>query len=305
MGSRNQIDLTPFGHLYPFTSHFMERNGLNYHYIDEGTGDPIVMLHGNPTWSFYYRSLVKGLSPFYRTIVPDHIGCGLSDKPGMDRYDYRYRSRVEDLEALMDHLRIENRITLILHDWGGMIGLAFALRNPQKVKRLVITNTTGFFTPGGKGLPFRLWLIRHISPFATIAVLGFNLFAKAALYMCPYKPLAKEVRQGLIAPYNSWRNRIATLKFVQDIPVKPADPSHGLGQYVDTNLHKLSDIPKLILWGKHDFVFTVLFLNEWRLRFPDAEIHLFPDAGHYLLEDIPDKILPLVKNFLEKHPLSI
>jgi len=305
MDIRNQIDMTPFGHLYPFTPHFMERNGLNYHYIDEGTGDPIVMLHGNPTWSFYYRSLIKGLSPFYRTIVPDHIGCGLSDKPGMDRYDYRYRSRVEDLEALIDHLRIENKITFILHDWGGMIGLAFALRNPKKVKRLVITNTTGFFTPGGKGLPFRLWLIRHISPFATIAVLGFNLFAKAALYMCPYKPLSKEVRQGLVAPYNSWRNRIATLKFVQDIPVKPADPSYSLGQYVDNNLHRLSDVPKLILWGKHDFVFTVLFLNEWRLRFPDAEIHLFPDAGHYLLEDIPDKILPLVKNFLEKHPLSI
>jgi len=156
MSNNKQIDMTSFRHLYPFESHFMDRNGLNYHYLDEGSGDPIVMLHGNPTWSFYYRSLIKGLSPYYRTIVPDHIGCGLSDKPGTDKYDYRYRSRVEDLEALIDHLNIKNRITFILHDWGGMIGLAFALRNPEKVARLVITNTAGFFTPGGKGIPFRL-----------------------------------------------------------------------------------------------------------------------------------------------------
>ncbi|MBA4366086.1 MAG: alpha/beta hydrolase [Desulfobacterium sp.] len=303
MKNSKPIDITPFQHLYPFQSHFMNRNGMQMHYLDEGSGDPVVMLHGNPTWSFYYRSLVKGLSSGYRTIVPDHIGCGLSDKPSENQYDYRYQSRVEDLEALLDHVDIKSRITLVLHDWGGMIGLAFALRNLTKVKRIVITNTAGFFTPGGKGLPLRLWLIRHIAPFATIGVKGFNLFSRAALYMAPYKRLTKDVKAGLIAPYNSWENRIATLKFVQDIPVKPGDPSYNLGQYVDQNLHRLSDIPKLICWGKHDFVFTIAFFEEWRRRFPDAEYHLFSDAGHYLLEDVPDKILPIVQNFLKSHPI--
>jgi haloalkane dehalogenase len=236
--------------------------------------------------------------------VPDHIGCGLSDKPTEKQYNYRYQSRVEDLEALLDHLDIKNRITLVLHDWGGMIGLAFALRNLEKISRLVITNTTGFFTPGGKGLPLRLWLIRYIAPFATIGVKGFNLFARAALYMAPYKRLAKDVKAGLIAPYNSWENRIATLKFVQDIPLRPGDPSYDLGQYVDQNLHRLSDIPKLICWGKHDFVFTPAFFEEWKQRFPDAEYHFFTDAGHYLLEDIPDKILPIVQQFLTAHPVE-
>ena len=273
------------------------------HYLDEGAGDPVVMLHGNPTWSFYYRSLVNGLSSGYRTIVPDHIGCGLSDKPDESLYDYRYQSRVEDLEALLAHLQINSRITLIVHDWGGMIGLAFALRNLEKISRIVITNTAGFFTPGGKGLPLRLWLIRHIAPFATVGVRGFNLFSGAAVYMAPYKRLPQDVKTGLTAPYNSWKNRIATLKFVQDIPVKPSDPSYDLGQFVDTNLHQLADIPKLICWGKHDFVFTLAFYEEWRRRFPDAEHHLFQDAGHYLLEDVPEKILPIVQTFLAAHPI--
>lgn len=303
MKTNKPIDIAPFQHLYPFPSHFMNRNGLQMHYLDEGSADPVVMLHGNPTWSFYYRSLVKGLSPGYRTIVPDHIGCGLSDKPDESRYDYRYQSRVEDLEALLDHLQINSRITLVLHDWGGMIGLAFALRNIEKISRIVITNTAGFFTPGGKGLPLRLWLIRHIAPFAVVGVRGFNLFAGAAAYMAPYKRLPKDVRAGLTAPYNSWGNRIATLKFVQDIPVKPSDPSYEMGQFVDTNLHRLAKIPKLICWGKHDFVFTPAFYEEWLRRFPDAEHHLFQDAGHYLLEDVPEKILPIVQKFLTGHPI--
>jgi haloalkane dehalogenase len=274
------------------------------HYLDVGTGDPVVMLHGNPTWSFYYRSLINGLSSDYRTIVPDHIGCGLSDKPDEKQYAYQYQNRVEDLEALLDHLQINSRVTLILHDWGGMIGLAYALRNQTAVKRIVITNTTGFFTPGGKGLPLRLWLIRHILPFAVIGVRGFNLFAKAAVYMAPCRRLPRDVARGLTAPYNSWDNRIATLKFVQDIPVKPTDPSYPLGQYVDRNLQQLADIPKLVCWGKHDFVFTPAFYKEWQQRFPDAEYHFFPDAGHYLLEDIPEKILPIVRKFLDDHPIS-
>jgi cis-3-alkyl-4-acyloxetan-2-one decarboxylase len=298
-----QIDLSGFKHLYPYESHYLDLDGLKYHYLDEGKGDPIVMLHGNPTWSFYYRSLVNSLSGDYRTIVPDHIGCGLSDKPNDSIYDYRLKNRVDDLGKLLDHLGIDNNITLIVHDWGGMIGMAYALRDPERIKRLVISNTAGFFTPNDKGIPLRLWLIRHIAPFAVPAVLGCNIFAFSALYMASSKKLSKDAKAGLTAPYNSWSNRIATLKFVQDIPVKESDPSYELVDSVSTNLHKLSGIPKLFLWGENDFVFTMEFFKEWKRRFPNDEFHTFPEAGHYLLEDVPEKIAPLVNDFLRNHPI--
>jgi haloalkane dehalogenase len=105
--------------LYPFESHFIDRNGLNYHYLDEGQGDPIVMVHGNPSWSFYYRNLASKLKESYRVIVPDHIGCGLSDKPDSTSYSFTLQERVDDLEALLDTLDIKKNITLVVHDWGG------------------------------------------------------------------------------------------------------------------------------------------------------------------------------------------
>jgi len=292
-----------FRHLYPFQSRFMDRCGLRYHYLDEGTGDPLVMIHGNPTWSFYFRELVNELSSGYRTIVPDHIGCGLSDKPDDHNYHYTLESRVDDLEALLDHLGIADKITLIVHDWGGMIGLAYALRHITRIRRLVITNTSGFLPPGGKAIPFRLWLIRHIAPFAAPAVRGLNAFSVGALYMATGKGLSNDVKAGLKAPYNNWKNRIATLRFVQDIPVKPSDPSYALVRHVDDNLIRLKDISMMICWGAKDFVFDLDYLAEWRRRFPDAEVHEFPDAGHYILEDEAPAMRQLIRGFLDRHPI--
>ena len=291
-----------FRRLYPFQSHFLNLDGLRYHYLDEGQGEPIVMLHGNPTWSFYFRNMVRGLSSKYRCIVPDHMGCGLSDKPGTDQYGYRLQDRVADLEKLIRHLALGPKINLMVHDWGGMIGMVFALRRPERIHRLIITNTAGFFPPKQKGLPFRLWLIRHLRFLAVPAVLGLNLFARSALYMAPRKPLPYAVKTGLIAPYDSPRHRIATLKFVQDIPVAKQDSSFDLVKWVDDHLHRLSHLPILLLWGRHDFVFDTDYLAEWRRRFPEAESRLFSDGGHYLLEDQPDAVLAKVKDFLKKHP---
>lgn len=278
-------------------------NGLKYHFLDQGTGDPVVMIHGNPTWSFYFRKLILELSDRYRTIAPDHIGCGLSDKPGIKQYDYRLKSRVRDLESFLEHLEVKEKITLVLHDWGGMIGMVYAVTYSQRIGRIVIMNTAAFLPPKGKTLPIRLRLVRNITPLAILAVQGFNLFACGALYMASYKGLKKDVKLGLIAPYNSWHNRIATLKFVQDIPVSEKDPSYGLVKYVDENLYKLSQIPMLICWGEHDFVFDSTYLAEWRRRFPNAEVHAFKDAGHYVLEDAAGRIIPMIKDFLKKHPL--
>ena len=242
--------------------------------------------------------MIKALSPEFRTIVPDHIGCGLSDKPGIDRYDYRLKSRVDDVETLLEELGVTRDITLVLHDWGGMIGMTYAVKHPERIRRLIVMNTAAFLIPDGKPLPIRLRLVRNIKPFAALAVLGFNVFAAGALSMASYKGLSADVRSGLIAPYNSWHNRIATLKFVQDIPVRKKDPSYGLVKYVDENLHRLKHIPMLILWGEHDFVFDRDFLLQWRRRFPDAKIETFKDAGHYVLEDAADRIVPMVRNFL-------
>jgi haloalkane dehalogenase len=296
---KRQINISAFRHLYPFESNYFDLNGLKYHFLDQGKGEPVVMIHGNPTWSFYFRELVKGLSPQFRTIVPDHIGCGLSDKPDIKRYDYSLKSRVDDLESLIDHIGLKEKITLVLHDWGGMIGMVYALRHPERIHRIVVMNTASFLLPKGKKLPFSLWVVRNIKPFATLTVLGMNLFAYGALFMASYKGLKKDVKSGLIAPYNCWANRIATLKFVQDIPLSEKDPSYSLVKYVDENLYKLSHIPMLICWGKHDFVFDAAYLLEWQQRFPNAEVHAFSEAGHYVLEDVPDEIVILVKDFLE------
>ena len=297
------IDISRFRHLYPFQPHYLDVNGLSYHYLDEGSRNPIVMLHGNPTWSFYYRELIKGLCDRYRTIAPDHIGCGLSEKPGTDRYDYRLQSRVDDLAALIDHLGLRRDITLVLHDWGGAIGMAYALRHPDRIARLILMNTAAFLPPKTKKLPWRLRIVRNCRPFAALAVQGLNLFAVAALYMAPYKKLPADVKAGLLAPYNSWRNRIATLKFVQDIPVCSQDPSYDLIRQVDNDLNRLSRLPLLVLWGEHDFVFDRDYLREWQDRFPDAEVHSFADAGHYVLEDQPRRMLTLIEEFLTRHPL--
>lgn len=294
------VDISPFRHLYPFRSNYLDLDGLKYHYLDEGTGNPVIMLHGNPTWSFYYRSLIKKLSPGYRVIVPDHIGCGLSDKPNPKRYDYRLKSRVDDLDALFKHLNLKHKISLVVHDWGGIIGMAFALRHRKIIDRMVIMNTAAFLPPGNKDLPLRLWMVRNINPLATIAVLGFNLFSFGALFLASHKGLSSEVKAGLAAPYNSWDNRIATLKFVQDIPLRPKDPSYHVVKEVDQNLHKMKDIPMLICWGQRDFVFDNDYLEQWRRRFPQARVHTFPNAGHYVLEDETDRISALVGDFLNQ-----
>jgi haloalkane dehalogenase len=287
-----------FKKLYPFSSHFMQIRGLDYHYLDEGSGEPLVMLHGNPTWSFYFRSLVNGLSSKFRCLVPDHIGCGLSDKPDESQYDFRLKSRVEDLGIFLEQLNIKKDITLILHDWGGMIGMAYAVKHPERIKRLIILNTACFFLPKKKKLPIRLQIARNLTFIAKPAILNFNLFAIAALYMATNKGLDKEIKRALIAPYNSPNNRLAILKFVQDIPLIPSDFSYSVVSNTERNLFRLREIPMLICWGMKDFVFDKDFLLRWRQQFPDAQVYQFSQAGHYILEDIPEIILKYVNQFL-------
>ena len=297
------VDISNLRHLYPFKANYLNINGFNYHYVDEGHGDPVVMVHGNPTWSFYFRELIKALSSQCRTIVPDHIGCGLSDKPDAIAYDFKLKNRVDDLDYLLDQLGVRENITLILHDWGGMIGMAYAVRYPARVRRLVLMNTYAFLPPADYRIPWVAYFIRHAGPLASLAVLGLNLFSLAALHLNSRQGLAQDVKNGLTAPYNCWNHRIAVLRFVQDIPLSRKDPSYQLAKSVDDQLAIFSDTPILVCWGEHDFVFNHHFLSEWQRRFPKADIHRFSEAGHYILEDVPEKIVPMVRDFLQNHPL--
>ena len=298
MVKNKSINLAPFRHLYPFESHFMDMDGFRYHYVDEGSGSPVIMVHGNPTWSFYYRRLIQALSPDFRSIAVDHIGCGLSDKPGVAQYEYTLDSRINDLDRFINRLELKEKITLVLHDWGGMIGIAYALRHLARIDKIILLNTAAFFPPQNRPLPLRLKLIRHVKPFAKVAVLGFNAFARSALFMATAKGLPDDVKSGLLAPYNCWQNRIATLRFVEDIPLKAGDPSFETVKTVQNNLHLLRELPMLICWGMKDFVFTKAYLDEWRHRFPDTRVHTFKDAGHYVLEDAAETVIDPIRKFM-------
>ncbi len=290
--------------LYPFKNNFLDLNGLKYHYLDEGQGDPVVMVHGNPSWSFYYRNLAKALSEKYRVIVPDHIGCGLSDIPGDEDYSYTLKQRVDDLEALLESLEIRERITLVVHDWGGMIGMAYATRHPERIARLVILNTAAFHLPSSKKLPLALKICRE-TRFGEFLVLKMNMFAlMAARVGCKRNPMPASLRSAYCAPYDTPSNRIATLRFVQDIPLEPEDNGYDIISEVETNLEQFSGLPMVICWGLKDFVFDKHFLKEWQQRFPDAEVHQFDDCGHYILEDAADEVIPIIKAFLRENPLE-
>ena len=289
---------------YPFTGNTMDLDGLSYHYLDEGAGEAVVMVHGNPSWSIYYRNLVLALSDNYRCIVPDHIGCGLSDKPGDEAYDYTLARRVDDLERLIDHLGIEGKLTLVLHDWGGMIGMAYAARHPERIGRLVLLNTAAFHLPKEKKFPLGLKICRN-TRLGTVLVRGFNAFSMgASLVGCKKNPMARVLRRAYRSPYNSWRNRIATLRFVQDIPLSPGDRNYALVNEVAASLHRFSELPIAIFWGELDFVFDTTFLDEWVRRYPKARVHRYPDAGHYILEDMKDEVVPLIAAFLQQTDLS-
>ena len=290
-------------HLYDFRSHYLDRNGLRYHYLDEGTGDPVVMVHGNPSWSFMYRKLVSAFRESYRVVVPDHIGCGLSDKPSDAAYPYRLEARVLDLEALLKRIGVDRNITLVVHDWGGPIGMTYAIRHPERIARLVVFNTTAFLVPPGKRLHWSIRLCRD-SRIAALMIRRFNAFALVASWMgCPMRPMSWQVRRAYTGPYDSWGNRIATLRFVQDIPLRSSDASYATLLETQESLGRLQEIPTLICWGEKDFVFDGDFLDEWIRRFPAAEVLRFAEAGHYVVEEVPEAIIGRLRSFLSSHPV--
>jgi cis-3-alkyl-4-acyloxetan-2-one decarboxylase len=289
---------------YPFTPKtFIQPSGLNQSYLDEGKGDVVVMLHGNPSWSYYWRHLVLGLRDKYRCIVPDHIGMGLSDKPDDSKYRYTLQSRVDDLERLLDSLNLGDNITLAVHDWGGMIGFGWALQHSKRIKRLVILNTAAFPLPSEKPLPWQLYLGRNMM-LGTLMIRGFNAFAGGAVRDGVVNKMPKAVAKAYLAPFDSWANRISTSRFVQDIPLSDKDAAWSLLDASEKCLHQYADRPSFIGWGLKDFVFDHHFLKGFQKKLPNAEQHVFEDAGHYVMEDKYSVLVPAIRKFLDANPIT-
>jgi cis-3-alkyl-4-acyloxetan-2-one decarboxylase len=281
--------------IFPFASHTFEpRPGLRLRYLDEGPRDApvVVMVHGNPTWSFYYRSLVIALRDRFRCIVPDHIGCGLSEKP-QSGYEYSLEQRIADLGALVDSLGIK-RAHLIVHDWGGPIGLGVARRRLGFVDRLVVLNTAAF---PSRRIPKRIALCR-LPYLGALLVRGLNGFSGAAVHMAVERKLAPAVREAMLWPHRSWADRISVREFVRDIPLGPGHRTQNEVDAIGESLVKYRDKPVLIVWGMKDWCFDPVFLAEWKRRLPNARVVELADVGHWLLEDAPEVVAREVDQFL-------
>jgi pimeloyl-ACP methyl ester carboxylesterase len=285
---------------YPFESKSIELDGGHrLHYVDEGSGDVLLCVHGNPTWSFAWRSVVREFSSTHRVIAIDHLGCGLSYKP--QDYDYCLANHIANLQTLIEKLDLRN-ITLLAHDWGGAIGMGAAGRMPERFARFVLFNTGAFRS---QAIPLRIAVCR-IPLFGTFALRGLNAFSRAAITMAveKHERMTPAVKAGYLAPYDSWANRVAVNRFVKDIPLKESHPSWATLVEVEAGLEQFQQHPMLLVWGEQDWCFTTAFLDEFERRFPQAETLRIPDAGHYVFEDAPEVFLPKLREFLSEHSAS-
>lgn len=294
--------------LYPFASHFLPLAGLSaadgseapsrelrLHYLDEGAGRPLLLVHGNPTWSFYWRNLILALRARQRLVAPDHIGCGLSDKP----FDYPYRlsQHIDNLCRLIESLDLRG-VTLVAHDWGGAIGLGAVLRMRERFSRLVLMNTAAFRS---RRMPWRIRVCR--TPLLGRALVqGLNGFSRAALRMAMAHPkrLSPAARAGYVAPYDSWSHRVAIDRFVNDIPLRPTHPSCSQLVEIERGLPSLVGLPTMLIWGMRDWCFTPHFLDRFLAFLPKADVHRLADAGHWVIEDEPEQVIDLISRFVEQ-----
>jgi haloalkane dehalogenase len=283
--------------LYPFAPQsFFTPRGARMSYVDVGppADTAVLLLHGNPTWSFFYRDLIQKLSPQIRCIAPDHIGMGLSAK--LQDYDYSLATRIDDIAALVAALGLR-RVHLVVHDWGGAIGSGLAVRNPGLIGRITLLNTAAFVSDR---IPWRISACR-VPVFGPALVRGLNGFAGPATWMSLHRrSLSADERRGYLLPYDSWANRVAVSAFVQDIPLEPDHRSRETLAAVERGLPLLAAHKKLIVWGGRDFCFNDHFLARWRTIFPDATVRHLADAGHYVLDDGGDEVRAEIAAFILK-----
>ena len=283
---------------YDFSTRQIEVDGHNMHLVDQGDGSPVVFVHGNPTWSFYYRRLIRMLPDGLRAIAPDHIGCGLSDKP--QAYEYTLNSHVENLCALIDSLHLEN-VSFVAHDWGGAIAMGCAATMADRVRSISLFNTAAFPPPY---FPLRIRACRF-PILGAFAMRGLNLFSRAALSMAMSRTkLSKAARVGLLAPYNSWHNRVAVHAFVRDIPANDRHATWNRLAEIESSLPEFCETPVQLVWGMKDWCFNEQCLQRFMDAWPHASVLKLNDVGHYVCEDATDDDLSAVIEFLSQHAVQ-
>lgn len=275
--------------LYPFAHHTLEVKGGRMHYVDEGTGAPIVFVHGTPTWSFLWRQQIKSLSRDFRCIAPDQIGFGLSEKPA--DFEYTPEAHADNLELLIENLQLKD-ITLVVHDFGGPIGLRYALRHPENVKNLVILNTWMWGLEEEKKIArISKFMAGGLGKFLYLQ-LGFS--AKVLLPQGYHegKHLTKDIKQHYQKPLATSANRLGTWQFAKSL-------SESGSYFAEMWLQreKLKSINKLILWGEKDTLLPLHFLDKWEQAFPDAKVIKYK-AGHFVQEERGGEVADAIKNFI-------
>lgn len=279
--------------LFPFEGKEFDSSGGRLHYVDEGEGPAVVMFHGNPTWSFFYRDLILELRNSHRCLALDNLGCGLSDKP--QQGDYALEAHIDRACQWIESTGIES-FHLVVHDWGGPIGLGMAARLKDRVKRISLLNTAAFPFPT---LPARIAACR-VPGLGALLVRGANAFVRGATRMTTEEPLADAVIEGYCYPYGNWHDRIAVHKFVKDVPMNRSHRSWETLKSVEDSLSNWRNVPVQILWGMQDWCFHQKILKEWESILPGATIHRFEDAGHYLMEDAGDEVIAALQEFADE-----
>jgi haloalkane dehalogenase len=285
-----------FAGTYPFAPHYHQIDGVQLHYVDEGHGEPVLFVHGDPTWGYLYRRFITPVAAHHRCIVPDHMGMGKSSVP-QTPYPYRLHHHIANLESLVLSLDLRH-ITLVLHDWGGPVGLGVAVRHVERIKRLVLMNTWAFAAWPGAPFPRLLEIIR--SPRGEKFVLEKHGYLEPALLGTTLHPerLSATVLAAYHAPFPTPDSRRALLCWSRDIPVQTSDASFATMQQIELELHQFRNRPVLLLWGMHDPVLPVTVLHRWQEVYPHAVTHGIDTASHFLQEDAPERVLHHLETFL-------
>ncbi|MBV8258454.1 MAG: alpha/beta fold hydrolase [Actinobacteria bacterium] len=274
---------------YPFASRWREQDGLRMHYLDEGEGDPVLLLHGEPTWSFLWRHAIpRVVAAGRRAVAPDYFGFGRSDKPTDIRW-YSYDRHVESVTRLVEDLDLRS-LTIVVHDWGGPIGLRFAVESPERVERLVILDTG---ISGGQA-PSETWLrfrdaVRHV---------GGELDVGRLVAAGTARGLADDVRAAYDAPFPTPESKAGVLAFPELVPTEPEHPVAAAMNRVRDALHAWEK-PALVVWGADDAVLSPRIAELFVQLIPGATgPRLVENASHFLQEDAPDEVAEAIVSFL-------
>ena len=294
------IQRETFGDTYPFAPNYRHVNGFDMHFVDEGNGEPVILLHGDPTWGYLWRNIIPALAKIARCIVPDHMGMGKSEVP-REPYPYRLVHHIANLEALIIELDLHD-ITLALHDWGGPVGLGFAIRHPDRIKRLVISNSWASARWPGAPFPRLIEMIRSTG--GEKFVLEKNGYLERALTGTTHhaERLSGLVMDAYRAPFSTPESRVAMLCWSRDIPVTETDPSYSEMKRIENCLSLFAATPTLIVWGMLDPVLPASVLRWWKIIYAQASVHEIENASHFLQEDAPEQIGGYISDFITANP---